>query len=64
MHRFKNNVSDGWLFAQEIRLFNNFARNWSGEVADCKSKSEIQVAMRSGSRERQHEAVFDDLVDQ
>ena len=35
MHRFKNNVSDGWLFAQEIRLFNNFARNWTDDVEDC-----------------------------
>ena len=29
MQRFKNNVSDGWLFKQELRLFRNFMRNLS-----------------------------------
>ena len=34
MHKFKNNVSDGWLFKQELRLFKNFASNWKREVDD------------------------------
>ena len=35
MQRFKNNMSDGWLFRQELRLFRNFMRNWKREVDDC-----------------------------
>ena len=35
MQRFKNNVSDGWLFKQELRLFRNFMRNWKRDVDDC-----------------------------
>ena len=35
MHKFKNNVSEGWLFRQELRLFKNFQRNWTGHVEDC-----------------------------
>ena len=35
MQRFKNNVSDGWLFRQELRLFRNFMRNWKRDVDDC-----------------------------
>ena len=35
MQRFKNNVSDGWLFKQELRLFRNFMRNWKQDVDDC-----------------------------
>ena len=35
MHRFKNNVSDGWLFRQELRFFENLARNWDRDVEDC-----------------------------
>ena len=35
MRRFKNNVSDGWLFKQELRLFRNFMRNWKRDVDDC-----------------------------
>lgn len=31
---FKNNVSDGWLFKQELRFFRNFIRNWTKEVGD------------------------------
>lgn len=34
MRRFKNNVSDGWLFKQELRLWRNFARNWDRDVED------------------------------
>ena len=34
MHKFKNNVSDGWLFKQELRLFKNFASNLKREVDD------------------------------
>ena len=35
MGKFKNNVSDGWLFKQELRLFRNFVRNWTKDVDDC-----------------------------
>lgn len=35
MSGFKNNVSDGWLFTQELRLFGNFMRNWNHDVEDC-----------------------------
>ena len=35
MQRFKNNMSDGWLFRQELRLFRNFMRNWKRDVDDC-----------------------------
>ena len=35
MAKFKNNVSDGWLFKQELRLFRNFVRNWTKDVDDC-----------------------------
>lgn len=35
MQRFKNNISDGWLFRQELRLFRNFMRNWQQDVNDC-----------------------------
>lgn len=35
MHKFKNNVSDGWLFKQELRFFRNFATNWNRDVEDC-----------------------------
>ncbi len=35
MHRFKNNVSDGWIFRQELRFFENLARNWDRDVEDC-----------------------------
>lgn len=35
MRRFKNNVSEGWLFRQELRFFRNFMRNWDRDVDDC-----------------------------
>ena len=35
MQKFKNNMSDGWLFKQELRLFRNFMRNWKRDVDDC-----------------------------
>ena len=35
MQRFKNNMSDGWLFKQELRFFRNFMRNWNRDVDDC-----------------------------
>ena len=35
MQRFKNNMSDGWLFKQELRLFKNFMRNWKRDVNNC-----------------------------
>ena len=35
MRKFRNNVSDGWLFGQELRLWRNFARNWDKDVDDC-----------------------------
>lgn len=35
MHKFKNYVSDGWLFTQELRFFRNFVRNWERDVEDC-----------------------------
>ena len=35
MQRFKNNMSDGWLFRQELCLFRNFMRNWKRDVDDC-----------------------------
>ena len=28
MRKFKNNVSDGWLFKQELRFFRSFMRNF------------------------------------
>ena len=31
---FKNDVSDGWLFKQELRFMRNFIRNWDSEVED------------------------------
>ena len=34
MRKFRNNVSDGWLFGQELRLWRNFARNWDKDVDD------------------------------
>ena len=34
MAKFKNNVSDGWLFKQELRLFRNFLSNWKNDVTD------------------------------
>ena len=34
MHKFKNNVSNGWLMKQELRFFRNFARNWEKSVDD------------------------------
>ena len=39
MQRFKNNVSDGWLFKQELRFFRNFMRNWDRDVAATSSTS-------------------------
>ena len=35
MRKFKNNVSEGWLIKQELRLFRNFMRNWDRDVDDC-----------------------------
>ena len=35
MRKFKNNVSDGWFFSQELRFFRNFAANWQRDVEDC-----------------------------
>ena len=35
MRKFKNNVSEGWLFRQELRFFRNFMRNWDKDVDDC-----------------------------
>ena len=35
MRKFKNNVSEGWLFKQELRFFRNFMRNWDRDVDDC-----------------------------
>ena len=35
MQKFKNNVSEGWLMKQELRLFRNFMRNWDRDVDDC-----------------------------
>ena len=35
MRKFRNNVSDGWLFGQVLRLWRNFARNWDKDVDDC-----------------------------
>lgn len=34
MQRFRNNMSDGWLFKQELRFFRNFIRNWECDVKD------------------------------
>ena len=31
---FKNNMSDGWLFRQELLFFRNFMRNWDKDVDD------------------------------
>ena len=35
MQKFKNNVSEGWLMKQELRLFRNFMRNWDRDIDDC-----------------------------
>ena len=35
MNGFKNNMSDGWLFTQELRFFENFMNNWDKDVEDC-----------------------------
>lgn len=35
MQKFRNNVSEGWLFRQELRFFRNFMRNWDNDVNDC-----------------------------
>jgi len=35
MQHFKNNISDGWLFRQELRSFRNFMRNWDEDISDC-----------------------------
>ena len=35
MRKFKNNVSEGWLFKQELRFFRNFMHNWDKDVEDC-----------------------------
>ena len=34
MRKFENNVSDGWLFKQELRCWRNLARNWKKDVED------------------------------
>ena len=34
MQKYKNDVSDGWIFKQELRLFRNFLRNWDRDVDD------------------------------
>ncbi len=34
MRKFRNNVSDGWLFAQELKSFRNFAWNWDRDVEE------------------------------
>ena len=34
MQGYTNNISDGWLIKQEIRLFKNFMRNWERDVDD------------------------------
>ena len=36
MAKFKNNVSDGWLFKQELRLFRNFLSNWKYDVTNSR----------------------------
>ena len=35
MHRYKNNMSDGYLFGRELEFFRNFVRNWDADVEDC-----------------------------
>ena len=35
MQHYKNNISDGWLFRQELRTFRNFMRNWDKDISDC-----------------------------
>ena len=35
MQKFRNSMSDGWLFTQELRYFRNFMRNWDCDVEDC-----------------------------
>ena len=35
MQKFRNSMSDGWLFTQELRYFRNFMRNWDRDVEDC-----------------------------
>lgn len=34
MSGFKNNISDGWLFRQELRMFRNYMKNWTQDVRD------------------------------
>ena len=34
MSGFKNNMSDGWLFKQELRMFRNYMKNWTQDVRD------------------------------
>ena len=34
MQKYKNDVSDGWIFKQELRFFRNFLRNWDRDVDD------------------------------
>lgn len=34
MQKYRNDVSDGWIFKQELRLFKNFLRNWDRDVDD------------------------------
>ena len=34
MSGFKNNISDGWLFKQELRMFRNYMKNWTQDVRD------------------------------
>lgn len=34
MGGFKNDVSDGWLFRQELSMFKNFISNWDRDVED------------------------------
>ena len=34
MQKFRNDMSDGWLFTQELHFFRNFMRNWDRDVED------------------------------
>ena len=34
MQHYRNNISDGWLFKQELRMFRNYMRNWKEDVRD------------------------------
>ena len=34
MSGFKNNISNGWLFKQELRMFRNYMKNWAQDVRD------------------------------